>query len=230
MTRQNDYGQPIGDPVAGPFPRPRPPRTEMSGRYGRLVPLDPAHAPALHAAYASAPDGRGWTYLPNGPYEREEDYADWVAAAAESDDPLHFTALDPDHRPLGTASFLRIDPGAGVIEVGFINFSHLMQRSRLSTEAMFLMMSRAFDDLGYRRYEWKCDALNAPSITAAKRLGFTYEGTFRQATHYKGRNRDTAWFSIIDSEWPAIRDEFTRWLDPANFDATGRQKTPLGTR
>lgn len=230
MTRQNDHGQPIGDPVPGPFPRPRPPRGEMPGRYGRLVPLDPAHAPALHAAYASAPDGRGWTYLPNGPYEREEDYADWVVGAAQSDDPLHFTVLDADSRPLGTASFLRIDPGAGVIEVGFINFSHLMQRSRLSTEAMFLMMARAFDELGYRRYEWKCDALNAPSIAAAKRLGFTYEGTFRQATHYKGRNRDTAWFSIIDSEWPAIRAEFTRWLDPANFNAEGRQVTPLRTR
>ncbi|WP_137700460.1 GNAT family N-acetyltransferase [Marimonas lutisalis] len=230
MTRTNEFGQPIGDPLDGAFPRPRPPRTAMEGRYCSLVPLLPDHAAALHAAYASAPDARGWTYLPHGPFADEDSYAAWVADAAKSEDPLFFTVLAPDDRPLGTASFLRIDPGAGVIEVGFINFSHLMQRSRISTEAMFLMMSRAFDELGYRRYEWKCDALNAPSMAAANRLGFNYEGTFRQATHYKGRNRDTAWFSIIDSEWPAIRDAFIAWLEPENFETGGGQKSPLRTK
>lgn len=227
-TGMNEYGQPIGAPLEMEFPRPRPDRSPMAGRYCRLVPLEPAHAPALHAAYAGAPDGRGWTYLPNGPFEREADYAEWVASAAKSEDPLFFTVLSPEGAPMGTCSFLRIDPGNGVIEVGFINFSPLMQRSRASTEAMYLMMARVFDGLGYRRYEWKCDDLNAPSRASAKRLGFSYEGTFRQATHYKGRNRDTAWFSILDHEWPAQKARFEAWLDPSNFDAEGRQKAPLG--
>ncbi len=114
-----------------------------------------------------------------------------------------------------------------MIEVGFINFSHLMQGTRASTEAMFLMMAHVFDDLGYRRYEWKCDDLNAPSRRAAQRLGFSYEGTFRQATHYKGRNRDTAWYAMLDGDWPAAKAEFQRWLDPENFAADGQQMTPL---
>ncbi|MDQ2092755.1 GNAT family N-acetyltransferase [Rhodobacteraceae bacterium 10Alg 79] len=227
MTQLNPLGQPIGDPIHGTFPRPRPERTLRTGRYCALVPLAIDHAPALHTAYERAPDGRGWTYLPNGPYESARDYEAWVAEAVVSRDPLFFTVEDPEGQPMGTCSYLRIAPEAGVIEVGFINFSPLMQQSRASTEAMFLMMAHAFDDLGYRRYEWKCDTLNAPSRRAARRLGFTYEGTFRQATHYKGRNRDTAWYAMLDHEWPAIRAEFVRWLDPANFDANGQQLSRL---
>jgi RimJ/RimL family protein N-acetyltransferase len=125
------------------------------------------------------------------------------------------------------AAYLRIDPANGVIEVGHINYSPRLQRTAAATEAMYLMMRRVFDELGYRRYEWKCDDLNAPSRAAAKRLGFTFEGVFRQAIVYKERNRDTAWFSMLDSEWPSRKREFERWLDPANFDAAGHQKTKL---
>jgi len=130
-------------------------------------------------------------------------------------------------QPLGVASLMRIDPANGVIEVGNINFAPALSRTRAATEAMYLLMRRAFDELGYRRYEWKCDALNVPSRQAAARLGFTYEGTFRQAITYKGRNRDTAWFSILDSEWPRLRAGFEQWLAPSNFDAQDQQRSPL---
>ncbi len=145
-------------------------------------------------------------------------------------DPLFFTIMDcAGNKPLGLASYLRIDPRSGSIEVGHLAYSPLLQRTAAATEAMYLMMSRAFE-LGYRRYEWKCDALNAPSRSAAQRLGFTFEGIFRQATVVKGRSRDTAWFAIIDQDWPAIREAFIRWLSPANFDAAGRQRSPLAAR
>ena len=140
---------------------------------------------------------------------------------------MFHTVLDTDETPVGMASYLRTKPAAGVIEVGHIHFSPLLQRKRQSTEVMFLMMQRVFDELGYRRYEWKCDTLNAPSRQAAKRLGFNFEGIFRQATHYKGRNRDTAWYSIIDSEWPRIRDAFQVWLSSENFNDVGHQRQPL---
>jgi RimJ/RimL family protein N-acetyltransferase len=143
------------------------------------------------------------------------------------DDPLFFAIVDrTTSAPLGVASWLRIDPRAGSIEVGHLHFSPRLQRTPHATEAMFLMMQRAFE-LGYRRYEWKCDALNAPSRAAAQRLGLSFEGVFRQAWVVKGRNRDTAWYAAIDTEWPALRAAFTPWLDPANFDAAGRQRTRL---
>ncbi|MDU8926896.1 GNAT family protein [Alisedimentitalea sp. MJ-SS2] len=227
MARQNEYGQPIGDPLTRALPRPAPPRTAMHGRYCSLVPANPTHAQALFAAFAQAEDGHNWTYLPIEPFQNVNDCRTWLTMAAQSDDPLYFTVLDGNGVAIGWASYLRINPDDGVIEVGWINFSPAMQRSALSTEAMYLMMARMFDELGYRRYEWKCDALNAPSRKAAERLGFTYEGTFRQATHYKGRNRDTAWYAILDSEWPAQKARFQAWLQPANFDEDGRQKNPL---
>ena len=152
----------------------------------------------------------------------------WAAAASRRDDPLVHAIIDPANGgAVGVASLMRIDAPAGVIEVGGINYSPRLQRRPAATEAMYLLMRRVFDELGYRRYEWKCDALNAPSRAAAQRLGFRYEGLFRQATVYKGRNRDTAWFSIIDSEWPALRAAFEQWLDPANFDVDGRQRQSL---
>jgi RimJ/RimL family protein N-acetyltransferase len=227
MSPINTFGQPIGAPLSMRFPRPQPPRTAMEGQHCRLVPLTTEHAPGLFTAFATAEDARHWTYLPAEPFITLADAHRFAESAQSSDDPLYFTVLDAAGQPVGWASYLRIDPQNGVIEVGWINFSPLLQQTIASTEAMFLMMARAFDELGYRRYEWKCDALNAPSRRAARRLGFTYEGTFRQAIHYKGRNRDTAWFSVIDSEWPALKQEFRRWLAPANFDKDGRQKTPL---
>ncbi len=224
----NALGQPIGAPLDVTLPRPRPPRTIMRGRTVTLVPTDAAaHAQALYDAYVADFDNRVWTYLPYGPFAALADFRTWMDQTCTGDDPLFHTVLDAAGTPVGVATYLRIDPAAGVIEVGHINFSPALQRTVMSTEAMFLMMARVFDELGYRRYEWKCDALNAPSRRAAERLGFTYEGTFRQATHYKGRNRDTAWFAMIDKDWPRIRSEFVRWLDPANFDANGQQRSSL---
>ena len=200
----------------------------MEGRTCRLEPLDAdAHADALHEAYALDREGRGWTYLPYGPFASAADYRVWSEEAAASDDPLFFAILDADDAPLGVASYLRIMPAIGTVEVGHIHLASPLQRTPAATEAMYLMMRRAFDELGYRRYEWKCDDLNAPSRRAAERLGFTYEGTHRQATIYKGRNRDTAWYSILDREWLIVRATLEAWLDPGNFDAKGRQRAPL---
>jgi len=227
--RTNPLGQPIGEPIADWTARPRPPRTPMRGRLCRLESLDAAtHAAALHEAYAADRDGRNWTYLPYGPFESAEAYVDFVERMQAHDDPLFFAIVDlATEQPIGVASYLRIDPAMGTIEVGHLSYAPALQRTPSATEAMYLMMRRAFDELGYRRYEWKCDSLNAPSVAAAKRLGFHFEGTFRQAIVTKGRNRDTTWLSILDREWPALRAAFERWLDPANFDATGAQRRRL---
>jgi RimJ/RimL family protein N-acetyltransferase len=200
----------------------------MEGRSCRLEPLDAhAHADALHEVFALDTHGRGWTYLPYGPFASAEAHRAWVEEAAASEDPLFFAILDAQGMPVGLASYLRIMPAIGNIEVGHIHYAPPLQRTCAATEAMYLMMRRAFDELGYRRYEWKCDDLNAPSRRAAERLGFTYEGTHRQATIYKGRNRDTAWYSILDREWPRVRAALEAWLEPVNFDAEGRQRSPL---
>ena len=227
----NELGQPIGFPLPQWKGRPRPPRSAMEGRYCIVEPIDPArHAADLHAANSLDREGRNWTYLPYGPFDRLEDYRSWLDRVSAGDDPVfHATIERQNGRAVGVASYMRIDPPAGVIEVGGINYAPPLQRTPAATEAMYLMMRRVFDELGYRRYEWKCDALNAPSRAAALRLGFHYEGMFRQATVYKLRNRDTCWFSILDSEWPARRAAFERWLDPDNFDATGRQRRSLSS-
>ena len=226
---QNELGQPIGAPLPGWSPRPQPPRSAMAGRFARVEPLDPQrHAAELFDANAKDRDGRNWTYLPRGPYPTFEGYREWAETACRSDDPLFYAIVDmATGCAVGVASYLRIDAPHGVIEVGSITYSPLLQRRPAATEAMYLMMRRVFDELGYRRYEWKCDALNAASRAAALRLGFRYEGLFRQVTVYKGRNRDTAWFSVIDQEWPMLRAAFERWLDPANFDGEGRQVASL---
>ena len=210
--------------------RPRPPGGPLEGRYCRLEPLQPAHSAPLHEAYSLDPTGRGWTYLPYGPFEDAGAYREWVEDVSRRHDPLFFAILDAGTRPVGVASYLRITPAVGTIEVGHIHYAPPLQRTRAATEAMYLMMRHAFDDLGYRRYEWKCDDLNAPSRGAAERLGFVYEGTHRQSTIYKGRNRDTAWYSIIDTEWPGVRGGMERWLEPDNFDADGVQRTALSVR
>ena len=225
----NSFGQPIGAPLPGWQKRPLPPRVALDGRFCRLEPLEPErHAAELFAANRLDPTGRNWTYLAAGPFEQLEEYRRWLDATCRGADPLFHAIIDrATGRAAGVAAYLRIDPAAGAIEVGHITYSPLLQRHPAATEAMYLMMRRVFDELGYRRYEWKCDSLNAPSRAAALRLGFRFEGIFRQATVYKGRNRDTAWFSIIDGEWPALKQAFERWLDPANFDENGRQRRKL---
>lgn len=226
---RNHLGQPIGFPVPGWTARPRPPRTAMAGRFCRVEPLHiESHAGDLYDASREDADRRNWTYLTYGPFDDFERYAAWLAAAAAGDDPFFHAIVDRTGKAVGAAAFLRIDPGSGVMEVGHLHFSRGLQRTAAATEAMYLMMRRAFDELGYRRYEWKCDSLNAPSRRAAERFGFTLEGIFRQATTYKDRNRDTAWFSMLDSEWPTRKAAFERWLAPDNFDAAGRQRQPLG--
>jgi RimJ/RimL family protein N-acetyltransferase len=227
----NQLGQPIGAPVPGWSHRPVPPRSPIEGHYCRIEPLDPGrHAAALFTANGADTEGRNWTYLPYGPFASLELYRSWLEAVCRRDDPLFQAIVERrSGGAVGVASYMRIEPAVGSIEVGGINYSPLLQRKPAATEAMYLMMRRVFDELGYRRYEWKCDSLNAPSRAAALRLGFRYEGLFRQATVYKGRNRDSAWFSVLDSEWPALRTAFERWLDPANFDAEGRQRAGLAS-
>lgn len=225
----NELGQPIGFPLPGWTARRRPQRVVMTGRTCRIEPLDRArHAADLFAAYAAEPTGRDWTYLTEGPFANEADLGRWAEGLSAKDDPLFFAIVEaPTGKAAGVASYRRIDPAPGVIEVGGIHYAPALQGSVAATEAMYLMMRHVFADLGYRRYEWKCDALNERSRAAAERLGFRYEGLFRQATVYRARNRDTAWFAVVDGEWPALRARFERWLDPANFDARGRQRKRL---
>jgi RimJ/RimL family protein N-acetyltransferase len=230
MTEQlNHLGQPIGFAVPGWAPRQVPPRTPMKGRYCRLEPLDPdCHASDLHAANSEDKDGRMWTYLPWGPYSAFDDFVgDMRAGLRRSGFTTYAILAAKTAKAVGTASYLNANLSAGSIEVGAITYSPSLQQKPAGTEAMFLMMRRAFDELGYRRYEWKCNALNAPSRAAAQRYGFRFEGIFRQADVVKGCNRDTAWFSIIDSEWPTIKRAFECWLDPGNFGADGRQRQRL---
>jgi RimJ/RimL family protein N-acetyltransferase len=200
----------------------------LEGRWCRVEPLDPGrHAEQLFAANTLDREGRMWAYLSYGPFETLAKYREWIAVRAAGDDPLFFAFVDPTTgQATGLGSYLRIEPDSGSIEVGHLQFSPLLQRTPAATEAMYLMMRNAFE-LGYRRYEWKCDSLNERSRRAAERLGFTFEGVFRQATVYRGRNRDTAWYSIIDSEWPALKEGFLVWLDHRNFDEARRQRRTL---
>ncbi len=228
MTQRNELGQPIGDPVPDWREPPQPPDDPMPGRMCRIERLDPArHAGDLFEANQRDPSHRNWTYLPYGPFESLGTYRQWMESECMNDDPMFHAIVDAESgKAVGVASYLRITPAQGSIEVGHINYSPLLQGRPAATEAMYLMMQRVFE-LGYRRYEWKCDALNEKSCAAARRLGFTYEGTFRRAAIYKGRNRDTAWFSILDSEWPDMKEAFESWLAPGNFDSEGRQRKRL---
>ena len=226
----SDEGLPTGKNLPEWTPRELPSREPMVGRYCRLEALDPnLHAEALFAANGLDESGLNWTYLPYGPFADLPAYRRWVVEVSTSDDPLFFAILDLSGNSLGVASYLRMAPAIGSIEVGHINYSPLLQRRREGTEAMYLMMRRVFEELGYRRYEWKCDALNTDSRRAAERLGFVYEGTHRQATIYKGRNRDTAWYSIIDSDWPRVSAALDAWLESSNFDGGGVQRSRLAT-
>ncbi len=207
----------------------RPSRVTLAGRTVRLVPLDAAaHCGELYAASHGDDRDALWRYLFDGPFASEADLRASLERKAATEDPLFFTIVDRlTGRATGYASYLRIEPGHRCMEVGNILFTPAMQRTAAATETMYLMARHAFEDLGYRRYEWKCNSLNRPSLRAALRLGFTFEGVFRQHMVVKGRNRDTAWFAMLDSEWPRIKEAFERWLAAENFDAEGRQKQSL---
>jgi RimJ/RimL family protein N-acetyltransferase len=221
---------PVGEPLAWTTAK-RPAHTELRGSHILLRPVNAeADAEPLYAV-SHPPDGDPaiWTYLPDGPYECAEHLRQTLGWAEASTDPLYFTLVRiADERPLGWVSYLRITPEYGVIEIGHIWFAPELQRTTAATEAVYLLARHAFDDLGYRRLEWKCNALNAASRRAAERFGFTFEGVFRKHQIVKGRNRDTAWYAITDDEWPAIRAGFHSWLLPENFDDAGRQIRSLG--
>ncbi|MBU93460.1 MAG: GNAT family N-acetyltransferase [Chloroflexi bacterium] len=202
-----------------------PTKTDIKGKYCEVIPLNiNNHAEQLFNAFKINKDGSNWTYLSSNPFNEFEEFHAWLKSDCSGKDPIYYSIIDTKNsEAIGMASHLRIEPSIGVIEVGNIHFSPKLQKTRIATESMYLMMKRVFEEWGYRRYEWKCDNYNNPSKKAAIRLGFTFEGIFRQATIYKNRNRDTAWFSIIDTEWPVIKKKFENWLLPSNFDADGIQ-------
>ena len=224
----SESGQLVGEPVNA-TPARRPERVTLTGRAVSLVPLNAeAHADALFEGANGGDKDRGWTYLFDGPYTEPAAFRVNIEAKARSDDPLFFAIIDNiSGKAVGYQTFLRIEPQHRVIEVGNILYTPAMQRTIGATEAQYLFARYVFDELGYRRYEWKCNNLNAPSKRAALRYGFSFEGVFRQHMIVKGRNRDTAWFSMLDTEWPARRAAFEQWLSPKNFDPSGRQKIAL---
>jgi RimJ/RimL family protein N-acetyltransferase len=201
----------------------------MEGRTCRVEPLDiDRHSADLFAASAEDKAGKIWTYMFEEPFADLMSFRGWLARDCLAEDPLVHAIVDRGtERAVGMASYMRIQPDFGVIEVGRILYSPALQRTTAATEAMYLMMRRVFDELGYRRYEWKCDALNASSRAAALRLGFIFEGIFRNGAVYKERSRDTAWYAMIDDDWPRLRAAFERWLEPSNFDTSGRQRQRL---
>jgi len=207
----------------------RPQRVDFDGTYVHLTPVNAAaHGDSTYELTKGESNDSLWAYLPWGPFATREAFDADMAKREASEDPMYWAILEKGTgRAVGYAALMRIDEPNRVIEVGGILYSPALQRTKGATEAMYLLARYVFDVLGYRRYEWKCNALNAPSRAAALRLGFTYEGIFRQHMIVKGQNRDTAWFSMLDSEWPARKAAFERWLDPSNFDAEGRQRTPL---
>jgi RimJ/RimL family protein N-acetyltransferase len=217
---------PIGSPVDW-SPVPAPEKRPLQGAYVRLEPVDPArHAADLFALSQGAT--ALWTYLGYGPFSDLPSFRAWLEGCAKETDPIFHAIIDgATGRASGMASFMRITPAMGVIEIGHIWFAPVIQKTRQATEAIFLMMRHVFDDLGYRRLEWKCDALNAASRRAAARFGFAFEGVFRQHMIYKKRNRDTAWFGMTDGDWPRVKAAFERYLAPENFDAAGRQQQKL---
>lgn len=212
------------------LPRPRPARVVLDGRYARLEPLAAAHAPALYEASSGPGADARFTYLFDLPPAAPADMLAWIGKMAAGDDPLFSAVIDKATGcAAGRQALMRITPEHGVIEIGNILWGPAISRSRVATEALYLAARHVFEDLGYRRFEWKCHNLNEPSKAAALRFGFSYEGLFRQHMWAKGANRDTAWFSIIDAEWPRLRRAYDGWLEPANFDAAGGQKTKLQT-
>ena len=227
MTRSNEFGQTIGDPVPDWAPRPPTEPVELVGTRVRLEALRPDHAHVLHGPMVLESSPRIWTYYPDPDLTEPRAFEEYVEALLTLPAAWPMAILTPDGSGRGVACFLRQDPANGAVEVGGIVFAESLQRTAAATEAIYLMLAHAFDDLGYRRFEWKCDSLNEPSRRAAARLGFTYEGRFRNAMVHPGRNRDTDWFSITDAEWPATQAAFEGWLAPDNFDEEGAQRRPL---
>lgn len=210
------------------LPCARPGRRVLDGRYARLEPLAPAHAAGLYEASAAPGAERRFAYLFDLPPAAPADMAAWIARMTVGDDPLFSAVIDKaSGRAAGRQALMRITPEHGVIEIGHILWGPAIARTRVATEALYLAARHVFDDLGYRRFEWKCNNLNQPSKAAALRFGFSFEGVFRQHMWGKGANRDTAWFSMLDAEWPGLKREYERWLEPANFDAAGRQQSKL---
>ena len=227
---QNTLGQAIGHPMENWQACPSPSPIIMSGNFCQLEPLNCAkHAEDLYESYELDGENRIWTYLPYGPFANFAEFSSWLMEKSAGKDPMFFAIINKKTgRAVGVTSFLRMVEKNGVIEVGHINYSPQLQKTPAATESMYLMMRYVFEELGYRRYEWKCDSLNVGSRNAAARLGFTFEGIFRQAVIYKGRSRDTAWFSITDQEWPALKIAFETWLDAKNFTEQGAQIKSLG--
>lgn len=221
----NNLGQPIGFDLTHWQGCRRPNRTSLLGKYCDLVPMEPErHSKDLFESFAQDSSNKNWTYLLSEPPRNLADFNQWLLESCCTPDPLFYSVMDKAKRKaIGMASLMRIDPKFGVIEVGNIHFSPQLQKTPLATEAMYLLMKHVFDELGYRRYEWKCDSFNEPSKKAAERLGFTFEGVFRQALVYKNRNRDTSWFSILDTEWPKLKKAFEQWLVADNFQKNGQQ-------
>ena len=229
MPELNEYDQPVGDLLSEWSPRLPPAPVTLEGRYVDVEPLGVHHAADLLRAVCGPDDRSLWTYRPTEPPADLGEMTGLVERTLADPSLLTFALVPRGRAAEGIASYTRIDPTTGQVEVAGVLYARSLQRTRAATEAIHLLMRHAFDDLGYRRFEWKCDSLNEPSRRAAARLGFAYEGRFRNHMITKGRNRDTDWFTVIDTEWPAVRAAHERWLDPANFDADGRQRTPLRT-
>jgi RimJ/RimL family protein N-acetyltransferase len=229
VPEANEYGQLVGDVVPHGSSRPRPDAVTLEGRYVVVEPLAVAHAVGLLQSLCGPADRPLWTYRATEPPADLDEMTELIARTLATPDLLTFALRPEGRRAEGIASYTRLDPATGQVEVAGVLFARTMQRTRAATEAIHLLMRYAFDDLGYRRFEWKCDSLNEPSRRAAERLGFRYEGRFRHHMVTKGRNRDTDWFSVTDTEWRAVCDAHARWLDPANFNDEGVQRTALSS-
>jgi len=228
-VRLNEFQQPIGMALTGWVPAKHPVLTILIGHFCRLERLDvKRHVEELYEAFQDSPDARNWTYLPYGPFSSCDEYRDFLTSMEGLIDPFHYAVIDQlTNKAVGTVSLMRIDTANGVIEIGHVVYSPRMQRTPLSTEVMALLQNYVFEELGYRRLEWKCDSLNGPSRAAAERFGFTFEGIFRQLQVTQGRNRDTAWYSILDSEYEVFKSAYQAWLAPENFDESGHQINKL---
>ncbi|OAT53619.1 GNAT family N-acetyltransferase [Providencia heimbachae] len=228
MQYKNEFGQPVGQLLENWLPRPSPERICLDGDYCQVEPLSLAHAESLYSSFSQLTDTRNWTWLPNEAPRDLSEYKVWIETQCQKNDPLFYTIKDKKtNQYIGVFALMRIDAINGVAEVGHVHFSPLLSGKTMATEAHWLLMKYLFDILGYRRYEWKCNSLNEPSRRAALRLGFQFEGRFRNALVVKGRNRDTDWFSIIDSEWPAINQSIKSWLSPTNYTKDGKQLKSL---
>ncbi|NNM59213.1 MAG: GNAT family N-acetyltransferase [Legionellales bacterium] len=230
MSQKNNFGQKMSVALSDWEVARWPNESILQGNWCSVAPIDfDKHVEKLFNALQKENSGESWTYLPYGPFNSQEEFAQWLAKTTLENGTKLYAICDMYSQPIGIAGYLRITPDQGVIEIGHLHFSADLKKTPAATEAMYLMMKYAFD-LGYRRYEWKCNTLNEPSIQAAKRLGFTFEGVFRQHMVVKGYNRDTAWFSILDSEWADIKNKLEIWLRLANFNAEGKQINRLNTK